>query len=182
MYWAIQGSHLKMVKLFLEFGVDVNESVTKNGETPILVASYRGYNGSLEIIEYLLSVGADISIKDNYGNITPLIWARERRYHNVVECLEKHQAKIENQQLILQEHLDSGVWINDPELFKLLSNSTKQFFIQANILAQLLSVEYDFFKNRVFLEKDCLENHMFLEKLPIELFHELLIELWGLYY
>ena len=74
---------INRVKTYLESGqFDVNY-VTKNGDTPLHIASYKGH---LEIIEFLLSKGADPNLVNKLWE-TPLIIASTKGSTKVVELL-----------------------------------------------------------------------------------------------
>jgi ankyrin repeat protein len=59
---AISKGEIDVVRKFVEYGADVNE--TSNGLTPLMIAAT--YN-KVEIIEYLLSKGAKINAKNEKG-------------------------------------------------------------------------------------------------------------------
>jgi ankyrin repeat protein len=58
---AIEVDNYSEVKLFIEFGADVNYRYT-NGKTPLMIASSLG---SINVIKILLALGADADLKSN---------------------------------------------------------------------------------------------------------------------
>lgn len=68
---AIEASDIAMVRKFLDTGIDLNGSLDYIGDTPLLLASRRGY---LEIIRCLLDRGADSNVV-NFSGETPLVEA-----------------------------------------------------------------------------------------------------------
>ena len=154
--WTIanagQALILKMVKLLLSFGADINKRDTF-GESPFHYAARQGY---LDVVQILLSLGVDFDKPNKYGD-TPLFIAEKKGHSKIVTCLKYHMDKLNR----LAELFNSDVWINDPELFVLLP---KQFINQTGILIQIF------------------ETSTTCCRLPLELFHSLLIDLWGLYF
>ena len=61
----------------------INESLTGNGGTPLMVAAKHGYK---EIVELLVEAKADVNIADGDGD-TALILAAENGYTDIVELL-----------------------------------------------------------------------------------------------
>ena len=95
------------------------------------------------------------NIRDKDGK--PLF---DLNYIDFIKCLETQMDKLNR----LDEHFNSGVWINDSELIKGLPG---QLFNQVNMLAQLASVDPKLDSTIIFF--------------PIELFNELLLDLWSLF-
>ncbi|AGF84931.1 repeat protein [Moumouvirus goulette] len=59
--------NLKLIKLLVKYGADVNIPEYQNGWTPLIIACIRYTFNSHEIIEYLLNNGANINQKDSKG-------------------------------------------------------------------------------------------------------------------
>lgn len=135
----------KIIQDLLLFGDDINRK-NHNGETPLMNAVRAN---KLDTVKFLLNFGADIDMTNNRGD-TPLQIAKNHKLEDMVKLL-KDKEKLAR----LKENFNSGVWINDPELIKLLPS---QLFHQVNVLAQLSNIHFINF--------------------PIELFHDLLLELW----
>jgi hypothetical protein len=119
LHQAASAGDLASVKLLIENGADVNETV--GGFTPLHKAAERGRkdvvelliqkgadvnakgNGDLtplhlatswrnpDVAELLIAKGADVNAKDLDGR-TPLSWAQLRRNNQIVELLKKHGA------------------------------------------------------------------------------------------
>ncbi len=88
--WAAQIGNLRVVKRFVELGLDI-ESFSSNGTTPLVAAAK---NGRLEIVEFLLELGADVNSPDRDYQ-TPLMAAASKGQAKVVKILLKWGAKIE---------------------------------------------------------------------------------------
>ena len=61
LFSAIEVDNSSEVKLFIEFGADINYRYT-NGKTPLMIASSLG---SINVIKILLALGADADLKSN---------------------------------------------------------------------------------------------------------------------
>ena len=59
LHWACQEGHLKIVRLLIEFGAEVNVS-DEEGFTPLVIAAGAGYNS---IVRELLKAGADANAR-----------------------------------------------------------------------------------------------------------------------
>ena len=81
-----------MVKLFLEYGADINVTSKKIDNTPIMIASVKGYT---DIVQLLIEKSnPDMTILNGYGG-TALIPACERGHVAVVKLLlEKTNVKV----------------------------------------------------------------------------------------
>ncbi len=79
---AIVKGDLEAVKLFIEYGADVNE--TSNGITPLMFAAR--YNRA-DIIKALLKGGANKDTKDERGN-TALKYAEKFKANEAIEALK----------------------------------------------------------------------------------------------
>lgn len=80
---AIMKGDLAIVKKFIEYGSDVNES--SNGLTPLMFAAR--YN-KVDILKYLLAKGANIKTKDGRGN-NALKYAELSKSQEVVDYLKQ---------------------------------------------------------------------------------------------
>lgn len=81
---ATDRNDLEMVKLFLDLGADVNISSDEIDNTPIMIASVKGY---VEIVRLLIENSKpDMTILNGYGG-TALIPACERGHEEVVRLL-----------------------------------------------------------------------------------------------
>lgn len=175
LFAAVSHGHSEIVYLLLENKASVNR-VDKYGSTPL---GYAVLEGNLDMVKLLLDFGADANIMDKEGE-TPLDYAKEEYYKNtsddkkmnIVKCLEDHQNNLN----IVKEHFDSGIWIND---FKLIKFLPKHFFIQATTLVQIFDMRDQYINNKHFINS-YIPNQLAINLLPLELFHELLVELWGL--
>lgn len=87
----LQEGYLKMVKLLVEHGADVNLQGFRNF-TPIRIAAQ---NGHLEIVKYLAEQGADIDFKAMDG-ATPLEHAASKGHLDVVAYLVESGANVDN--------------------------------------------------------------------------------------
>ena len=75
---------IAMVKLFLEYGADINVASDKIDNTPIMIASVKGYT---DIVRLLIEKSnPDMTILNGYGG-TALIPASERGHVDVVKLL-----------------------------------------------------------------------------------------------
>ncbi|AVL95171.1 ankyrin repeat protein [Moumouvirus australiensis] len=87
-------NNLKLIKLLIKFGADINIPENENGWSPLIIACIRHTVNSYEIIEYLLKNGADINHQDIKGR-TALFKTCElylgSRTH-IVELLLRHNA------------------------------------------------------------------------------------------
>jgi uncharacterized protein len=89
---ATDRNDIAMVKLFLEYGADINVASDKIDNTPIMIASVKGYK---DIIQLLVEKSnPDMTILNGYGG-TALIPACERGHVDVVRLLlEKTNVKV----------------------------------------------------------------------------------------
>lgn len=78
----VGAGHLKVVKLLVEAGADVNHT-TKTSSTPLRAASF---DGRLDIVKYLISHKANIHLANKYNN-TCLMIAAFKGHLEVLECL-----------------------------------------------------------------------------------------------
>lgn len=186
LFAAAKNGRLGVVKFLLDFGADVDKE-DKIGKTPLYAAvEYGCIDG---ILQMLLDFGADMNKKNKKG-ISPYGIGGYDGW-GMGSFFQKHKEKIEKQMCILREYSDLGIWINDPDLVKLVP---KQFSYQAKTLACLWnvipkkSVESKFhpteinsyISNKLEINSRPFEN-VRISILPLELFHELLVELWDQY-
>lgn len=89
---ATDRNDIAMVKLFLAYGADVNIASDKIDNTPIMIASVKGYT---DIVQLLIEKSdPDMTILNGYGG-TALIPACERGHVDVVRLLlEKTNVKV----------------------------------------------------------------------------------------
>lgn len=89
---ATDRNDIAMVKLFVEYGADVNIASDKIDNTPIMIASVKGYT---DIVQLLIEQSnPDMTILNGYGG-TALIPACERGHVDVVRLLlEKTDVKV----------------------------------------------------------------------------------------
>ncbi|RYP18613.1 hypothetical protein DL765_003820 [Monosporascus sp. GIB2] len=82
--WAVETGDVEMVKLLLDRGADV--AVTdKDGWTPLIAASSKGY---VDIVRLLLATsGVNADLKDSESGQTPLSWAAANGCEAVVQLL-----------------------------------------------------------------------------------------------
>ncbi len=80
---AVVKGDLEIVKKFIEYGVDVNES--SDGVTPLMLAAR--YN-KVEIMKFLLENGANVDAKDNHG-FNALKYAELSNAKETLEILKK---------------------------------------------------------------------------------------------
>lgn len=85
--YAIIKGDVDVVKKFIEYGADVNE--TARGITPLMYAAH--YNQT-EIVALLLKKGARLDARDERGK-TALDYAKEANSTEVVELLEQAAKK-----------------------------------------------------------------------------------------
>lgn len=89
---ATDRNDIAMVKLFLEYGADINIASDEIDNTPIMIASVKGYT---DIVQLLIEKSnPDMTILNGYGG-TALIPACERGHVDVVKLLlEKTNVKV----------------------------------------------------------------------------------------
>ena len=68
----------------LKQGVDVNGTVLRHGETPLMFAAR---TGRPEAVKLLLEAGAKVDAKDTMRQTTALMWAAEQGHAEVIELL-----------------------------------------------------------------------------------------------
>lgn len=176
-YYASREGHVGIVEYLLNHGAYLG-GPNKDSFTPIFVATICD---RADVVKVLLKGGDTFKRTDDVG---PFFIAIVRRNFQIVQILLEFGEGIDEESFemkqslefckhtsdrvdilnCLQDYLDKknklkeyfnlGIWINDFELFKFMP---RQFQKQANILIQLEPII----------------------NLPIELFHELLVELWG---
>lgn len=84
---AISKGDLNIVKKFVEYGADINE--TSNGMTPLMVAAR--FNRT-EIVKFLIESGAKLESKSENG-FTALKWAEASGSKEVAEILKNTSRK-----------------------------------------------------------------------------------------
>jgi ankyrin repeat protein len=78
-----------MVRMFLEFGADINAIDEDDRSTPLGIAAREG---NAELVGLLLDRGADPNAAGAEW-ATPLAWAQRRGYENIVEMLRDRGAR-----------------------------------------------------------------------------------------
>ncbi|RYP11971.1 hypothetical protein DL767_011540 [Monosporascus sp. MG133] len=82
--WAVETGDVEVVKLFLDRGADV-VLPNKDGWTPLITASSKGY---VDMVRLLLATsGVNADLKDSKSGQTPLSWAAANGYEAVVQLL-----------------------------------------------------------------------------------------------
>jgi ankyrin repeat protein len=84
---------LKVVRLLLQAGADVNSQEDDSGSTPLMETLRHGY---MELVPVLLDAGADINAKKNNG-VTPLMYAAQGGSPEAVRLLLGAGADIDRQ-------------------------------------------------------------------------------------
>ena len=86
MDWALYAGqpNLKLVKLLIDRGADVNQHDGLEKETPL---HYAAKYGNVELAKLLLKAKADPKAKEFHGK-TPLDLAKESRHQDIVKLLE----------------------------------------------------------------------------------------------
>lgn len=92
--WASGEGKIKLVKLFIAAGADVNKA-TPDGFTPLLLAASLGH---LSVVKALVNAGADIKTASASGH-TALHYAAKKGYQKIAQAL-----------------IDAGANINQPSL------------------------------------------------------------------
>lgn len=90
LYLAVENNLIKIVKLLIDKGADININAKEYGLTPLHRAAERNH---AEIIKILLDNGANIDVKDKNG-ITPLYYAVDRSNEKSVRMLLDYGANI----------------------------------------------------------------------------------------
>ena len=78
---ASHRGYLKIVKLLVLFGADVNAKEGNYSQSTAL--HWAAADGHLNVVEFLVSKGAKIDVRDNWHNLTPLGWATIVQYPNL---------------------------------------------------------------------------------------------------
>lgn len=84
LHYAASEADLKLVKLLVEAGANVN-SIAYNDRSPLHYSAYRGAN---DIVSYLVSKGADVNYRGKTSEDTPLGVAMYRKKHETVKLLK----------------------------------------------------------------------------------------------
>lgn len=77
----------RVCRLLLSKGADPNSSTGISGETPLLAASTRGFEG---VVSLLLEGGAEPNLKDYNDGLTPLAAAAQGNHVGVLRLLLRH--------------------------------------------------------------------------------------------
>ena len=85
---AVDKEQVKIVKLLLDKGADVNAKNWDN-RTPLVLAAKKGYT---QVVKLLLNSGADVSLKDQLGWVA-LDYAKENNHKEIVELLKDRIAR-----------------------------------------------------------------------------------------
>lgn len=112
---ACKNQNLKIVKLLVENGADVN-LIDNNGQTALFNA-INAKNANKEIIRYLIGNGADIHKEDNNG-ISPLSFAESSKV-SLVKILKEHV------EIKLSENQDSNIVANYQNLLDKMVSQNK---------------------------------------------------------
>ena len=78
---ASHRGYLKIVKLLVLFGADVNAKEGNYSQSTAL--HWAAADGHLNVVKFLVSKGAKIDVADNWHNLTPLGWATIVQYPNL---------------------------------------------------------------------------------------------------
>lgn len=89
---ATSNRHVDVVKLFLEYGADVNHRYTQSGYTGRTAIYDAARLNNTELIKIFLEAGADVLVKDRAG-ITPSAWARKHKNLEIAELLEAEEER-----------------------------------------------------------------------------------------
>lgn len=87
---AVNSGKVEVVKFLLDKGVAVNAKRTNDGWTPLMLATFFGFD---KVVNLLLDAGADVNLKNNYGE-TALIHASFRGQDDVARILIAHGADL----------------------------------------------------------------------------------------
>lgn len=106
--WACEYGHSSVVSYLLERGVDLDATLSRNGQTGLHWAAYGGH---ADIVRLLLQHKAPVNVKDETYQGTPLGWAlygwgessSRGRYYEVVALLVAAGAK------------EEAAWLADPD-------------------------------------------------------------------
>ena len=83
---AIHLGNIKIVKLLVAHGADINLAEVGNGDTPLMRAAWKGFDN---IVKFLLEEGAQINKVNKYGWTALMLAATEGRVKVVKHLLEK---------------------------------------------------------------------------------------------
>ena len=78
---ASHRGYLKIVKLLVLFGADVNAKEGNYSQSTAL--HWAAADGHLKVVKFLVKKGAKINVTDNWHNLTPLGWATIVQYPNL---------------------------------------------------------------------------------------------------
>lgn len=109
----------EIVSLLLQHGADPN-IVTRNGETPLLIASYQGNPG---VVHLLLSAGARVDARESRYGFTALTTAAKEGHVEVVRLLLEAGADV-NDKTDGRTALTFARQYKHPEVVRLLSRTT----------------------------------------------------------
>jgi len=108
LYIAASNNHLKVVKLLLAHGANINTKFRMFGFTPLHEASVQGH---AEVVMFLLAHGAHVNAEDMDGR-TPLYWATYGGHADVVKLLLAQGAQIYDKNSMLQAASAGGIlWL-----------------------------------------------------------------------
>jgi ankyrin repeat protein len=93
LWFAITNKHLKIVRLLVDAGTDLNYQDDLDGRTPLWPAIL---SRNLEILEILLEAGANPNVEDRYGS-TPLSETAYFGYINFIMLLLENGADVNHQ-------------------------------------------------------------------------------------
>lgn len=92
---ASSGGHMEVVKLFLEYGADVNYRYSLPGYTGRTAIFEVARHNDIEFLKVLLEAGADVLVEDRIG-MTPSAWARRYGGLEAAAFLEAEEEKSRN--------------------------------------------------------------------------------------
>ncbi len=108
LYSAITMDSSQEVKMFVEFGADINHRYA-NGKTPLMIASSIG---SINTIILLLELGADPQLQSNSG-MTALDYANKTNEMSVINILNTSTTSHHNQSISNIKHANDIIVAED---------------------------------------------------------------------
>ena len=100
--WAVEKGYEDIVKFILEVKrIDPNH-IDEKGDTPIFLASAKGYK---KVLELLLKHGANLKTEDEYGN-TPLLIASKKGHKEIVDMLTPKGIQLPRKTSSIKENVE----------------------------------------------------------------------------